>query len=253
MSRIKEPHFFSRGGVPGIPSIKDERRYLRMFRGAADVTYRGEASVSYLWDERSAAAIMRSSPDARILISLREPVERAFSNYWLYVHLGFERRTFRAAVEAELDRRVDPAAVPPPYLARGLYAEQVARYLELFEHVHVLFFEDLAADVRQTMRNIFGFLGLDPCPGDDVDSSPHNTFRVGRSPGTRWALHAVRRSGLVRTIPFALRFHVSRALTTPQAKPELEPELATLLRRFYAEPNDRLRALLGRPLAWDST
>ena len=186
------------------------------------------------------------------MISLRDPVERAYSHYWSYVQLGFECRTFRAVVEAELERSVDPVAVlPAPYLTRGLYAEQIARYLELFEHVHVLFFEELAADVRQAMRNIFTFLGLDPSPAEVVDPSPHNTFRVGRGPGVRWALDAVRGSRLVRAIPFALRFPVSHALTKPQAKPGLDPELAILLRRFYAEPNERLRVLLDRPLAWD--
>ena len=72
MSRLKEPHFFSRHQPPIYPTVHDEAAYLRLFAGAR-TRLRGEASPSYLWSEAAAARIERVSPDARILVALAEP------------------------------------------------------------------------------------------------------------------------------------------------------------------------------------
>jgi hypothetical protein len=250
MSRIKEPHFFSRASVPGLPTVKREDEYLALFAGAGAAAYRGEASVSYLWDNRSAQKIRRAVPHARILVSLRDPVERAYSHYWLYVHLGLERRDFRSAVHEELDSPPDPAAVPPPYVARGLYAGQVERYLNLFEHVHVLFFDDLVADARSTMRGVFEFLSVDPAPADEMEPVQHNAFRAPRSRSLRRAVEEGRRRRLSRLLPFRARLPLARALTAPAPKPALDAETHSLLRGLYADSDRRLGELLGRRLPW---
>src|SRR5918999_4531871 len=85
MALVKEPNFFS--GVPAVlaPTVHDEASYLRLFAPGAACKLRGEASTSYLWHEGVPAAIKRASPEARIVISLRDPVERAYSAYWLAV------------------------------------------------------------------------------------------------------------------------------------------------------------------------
>jgi hypothetical protein len=252
MSPVKEPHFFSRGGIPLSQNVKNERDYLALFAPGSAATYRGEATAGYLWDENAAPAIKHTYPDARIVISLRDPVERAYSNYLLTVQLGFERRTFRAAIAAELHSPPEPDALPPPYLARGVYAEQVARYLESFDHVHVLFFEELAADPVEALRGIFRFLELDETPANEIDTTPRNVYRAGRNGSARRAVDFIRRNGLARFVPHRLKVPLGHAITVPNSKPPLEAETVSLLRDFYAEPDERLRMLLGRKLGWDS-
>jgi Sulfotransferase domain len=245
MARIKEPHFFSRGGVNGIPVAKTEEAYLALFARAGGAAYRGEASVSYLWDPEAAEVLERWAPDARILISLRDPVERAYSHYWTHVRIGTERRTFREAVDAELEGRHDVLSVPPPYVSRGYYAEQVRPYLELFEHVLVLFFEELVADVRGSMRTVFEFLGLDVRPADRIRPVVHYPFAVPRNDLARRLLGRRALRGLA-----AFRGPRQRALMQYR-KPELEPATRALLREHFALHDERLRALLGRSLPWD--
>ncbi len=253
MSRMKEPHFFSRSNVPGIPKVKEERAYLELFAGKDATPFRGEASVSYLWDDRSARAIKSVAPDARILISLREQVDRAYSHYWTYARLGFENRSFRTAVAEELENEPDIAALPPPYLARGRYPEQIQRYFDLFgEGVHVLFFDDIAADVRGVMRGIFEFLDVDPAVADEVDPHVHHPFGVPRNAVARRLI----RSAHVRTVGRALvprrfRPRVERMLSE-SAKPPLDAATRETLLELYAADNDRLRAMLGRQLPWDA-
>jgi hypothetical protein len=246
MAQIKEPHFFSRGGVDGIPVAKTEEDYLALFAGAGRAPYRGEASVSYLWDPDAARALRSWAPDARILISLRDPVERAYSHYWTHVRIGTERRSFREAVDAELAGHADVASVPPPYVSRGHYAEQVERYVELFDDVLVLFFEELVADVRGAMRTVFAFLGLDPAPADRIKPVVHFPFAVPRNAVARRLLGGRAVKGLA-----AFRGPRQRALMQYR-KPELDASTRELLRAHFAPHDERLRTLLGRELPWDS-
>jgi hypothetical protein len=246
MARIKEPHFFSRGGVDGIPVAKTEDAYLALFAKAGTARYRGEASVSYLWDGAAAGAIKAWAPDGRILISLRDPVERAYSHYWTHVRIGTERRTFREAVEDELRGHGNLASVPPPYVSRGYYADQVRPYLELFDDVLVMFFEELVTDVRGSMRAVFRFLGLDPSPADRIRPVAHFRFAIPRNPLARRLLGGRAVKGLA-----AFRGPRQRVLMEHR-KPELDIGTRDLLRKVYDEHDERLRVLLARPLPWDS-
>jgi hypothetical protein len=253
MSPVKEPHYFSCANVPGLPKVTEEGAYLRLFSRANGASYRGEASVSYLWDERSAAAIHTASPDARIVISLREQVDRAYSHYWTYVRLGLEPRSFRTAVAEELEHEPDLAATPPPYIARGRYPDQIQRYFDLFgDRVLVVFFDDIAADVQGTMRRIFEFLDVEPAAADAIDPVVHHPFGIPRNAAARRVIRSARARTLGRVVvPRSLRARVERMLAET-AKPPLDADIREKLRGLYAADNDRLRAMLSRPLPWDT-
>lgn len=253
MSHPKEPHFFSRGGIPGQPVVKDAASYARLFAGAAGHRYRGEASTSYLWDADTPARIREAAPDARIVISLRDPVERAYANYWTHVGARVEGRTFAAAVHEELAADdVDYGAVPVPYVARGFYDEQVVRYLDTFgDATIVLLFDEFVADVRGTMRSVFEWLGLDSAISETLDPAPVFPFLMPRHsavgallrvPGVRRTANAVLRG--------PLRRRIDRAVFDAE-KPPLDLELRRLLRKVYAPHDARLRELLRRSLPWD--
>jgi Sulfotransferase family len=252
MSRVKEPHFFSRFGR-GVEVVKDPAAYARLFADGGGRRYRGEASPSYLPDPETPGRLRDACPEARILVSLRDPVERAYANYWTYVGLGLERRSFPDAVREELAAsEVDFAATPPPFVRRGFYAEQLERYRAAFgpSAVVVIFLADLAADVRGTMRSIFERLDLDPEPAESIDPVPHFPFRA---PRYRAAAVALRVPGARRigdaVLRGRLRSVVERAIFRYE-KPPLDPQTRSLLREVY-EPHDRrLQELLGAPLPW---
>jgi hypothetical protein len=253
MTRLKEPTFFADRAPTGKQVVKDLAEYAELFVEGADRRYRGEASPSYLPDPHAAEKIRAVAPGARIIASLRDPVERAYANYWTTVRAGNERRTFGRAVGDELAAdEVSMADVPPPYVARGLYADQLERWYAAFGgSVLVLFFEEFVADVRGTMRTVFEWLDVDPEPADHLDVSARFPFEVPRSPTTRRLIRVpgAQRIGR-RLLPRKIRSTLRGAMMQ-QEKPPLDPETRRLLRDVYAEPDARLRELLGRPLPWD--
>ena len=91
MSEVKEPSFF----IPDRhEAAKTEARYLSLFEGREEA-WLGEASVRYFYDELAPGRIREAAPDGRILIILRNPVDRAYSAYWGTVRSGYERRSFQ--------------------------------------------------------------------------------------------------------------------------------------------------------------
>jgi hypothetical protein len=248
MSPLKEPHFFTNADPAGSTSVKDERAYLQLFAGARE-RLRGEASVSYFGDSASPPAIKQVSPEAKILVILRDPVERTYSHYWDSVQYGDERRAFPEAVQAELagDRR--PGV--EPYVKRGFYTEHLDRYLETFgENVHVLFLEEMTRDPKAELRRVFEFLRIDADVADRLTVERRNTFALRRRPAARLVRSPTMRKVGRLLVPFSLRPRVESLLFKRGSKPPMDDNVRQLLREVYERDRGALERLLGRPVPW---
>lgn len=170
---VKEPQYFLWGeeqqtfdyrGWKRIPQIHQEDfdAYLDLFEVTPETRMLGEASVQYLCHPAAPAKIARRAPAAKILICLRDPVERAWSHYTYNLMRTEERETdFMTAIENEL------ASINPyyasAYVGLGDYAPHVRRWIETFGqgNVKVVLAEDMRRDLAGVARDVFDFLGLD--------------------------------------------------------------------------------------------
>jgi hypothetical protein len=257
MSRMKEPHFFSRiepssGLASFFPHVTDTRAYLRLFSAAGGSSLRGEASTSYLWHEGAAKAIKGVRPDAKVIIMLRDPISRAYAHYWNDVREGIEKRPFEDAVEDELTGPPGAWGVSSLYVDCGFYAERVARYLDTFgDNVLVLLFEEFVADPAAHLERTLRFLGLNPSLSRTRDFETHNTFALPRNALTRTILGSgAARDVARRMMPRSVRAYGRRLLVAPAPKPELGPAVRDRLRDVYANDVESVSELLGRPLPW---
>jgi hypothetical protein len=252
MSPVKEPNFFSCHDPSHVQSVKEERAYLRLFAGASTEKLRGEASTSYLWDPESPAAIRRASPEAKIVVSIRDPVARTYSSYWNLVRFRLERRPFLEVVRAEL--------AGPPWtwpdvtgcVARSFYAAGIERYLDVFgENVTVLVFEEIVSDPRLELARLYSRLGVDDGFAAGLEVRVHNPFSLPRNAVAAGLIASARTRRLARRIvPLALRAPLERRLLARRPKPPIDPEAKRLLEEAFAPEHERLRALLGRELPW---
>ena len=130
---------------------------------------------------KTPGSIREKSSGAKIVISLRDPVERAYAFYWTGVKYGGRQEPFLEAVEGEL-ARPEAERHDTLYVGYSLYADAVARYLDAFDdNVHVLFFEGLNADTRGEVRRLFDALGVDPDVADTMELERHNPFALPRT------------------------------------------------------------------------
>jgi hypothetical protein len=249
MATVKEPHYFTSANPTLNQTYRDDREYLTLFAGAHE-PIRGEASASYFGDSASPAAIRRASPDAKILVIFRDPVERAYSHYWHDVTFGGETRSFREAVQDELAGHRRPGL--DTYVRRGFYSEPLRRYLDTFgENVYVLFLEDMHRDPAATLRGVFEFLGVDADVAESLAAGRRNAFQVPRGPVSRSILQSVRLRAVARMlVPRRLRSRFESVLLATDEKPPMAPDVRRLLESLYRSDEDVLERMLGRRLPW---
>jgi hypothetical protein len=255
MSRIKEPNFFSRTVVPDdhpLRPIRDPRRYLQLFEGVTTEAVVGEASPTYLADPDAPRLIHDKSPEAHILISLRDPVERAFSHYLMMRNNGTAKLPFLGEIRRGLEQGENRHLV----LLRpdvGLYHDQVARYFGMFGRgrVRVILFEELGADTRGTLQQILQFLGVNESI-EVAGGEAHRQFGEARGPLVRFLYgnRTISRLAEILVSPRLRKLVREKLLVRNVAKPVMDQDAREFLVNYYREDVRKLAGLLGRPLPW---
>jgi len=175
MSPIKEPHFFTFDGEAPIFSgpkgnhfqrvgVSQARDYLCLFAGVKAQTAIGEASTTYLKSPIAAARISKFAPRARIVVLLRQPVDRAYSHFQYLRSQGVEPvASFVEVLSQESLRRKEGWFPGHLYMEGGYYYSQLRAYFECFprEQIKVYLYEEWNAHPLQLLRDLFGFLGVD--------------------------------------------------------------------------------------------
>jgi hypothetical protein len=251
MTTPKEPNFFAvpYGALdfvgPGDQAFarqnsRDWDSYVGLFRGAGTRVC-GEASAAYLALPGVASEIRRRRPDAKIVMILRDPVERGYSA-WQYLRGGGRERLrdFAAALAAEKERRSLGYGPIWWYVEASRYQERLEEYLTAFprRQVHVLTNEELRRDPVGAMSRICTFLDVDPAhlPGSAL-SREVNPSGVPRAEILTHVLHPHYRlrEPLSRIAPPVVRQVVRRARAAsmlgghqmpPEARRFLQEELA---------------------------
>lgn len=151
--------------------ISDKKKYLNFFKEAKQNQKIGEVCHAYLTSEESAEWIKKDVPEAKIIIILRNPIDRAYSLYnWMVMH-GYENCTsFNKALKKEFRRKKEKPKLSHSFLQNymyynsGLYYEQVKRYFDIFgkSKVLVLTHEDFRENQLLKLNEIYDFLNVKP-------------------------------------------------------------------------------------------
>lgn len=232
--------------------------YLMLFEGYGDDVAVGEKSVSYLYSENAPYDIAKIAPDAKIFIVLRDPVERAYSDYWQRRRTGVESLSFQEAIEVEEERIKKGARFELHYVNYGFYSDNVARYLEVFgrDNVHIFLFDKLKSAPDDVCRKCFEALEVD-CGFEPVKFEVHNPGGRGRD---SWWLDCLfwmaRAPGIVslvrRLVPRKVRSQVTNwmsEISLQEEYPEMEVQVAESLRRVYRQEIERLEGIIDRDLS----
>ena len=211
MTRMKEPRFLTRRlnePSPGVHMIGPDRRvnferglnwYQSLFAGSDGAIARGEASPQYIGAQDGPELMNSCVPGVKIVFTLRQPVERAYSQYWQHWKKGWRMAPFERLLDDE------PSLRYLAYMSR--YAQHVERYRQQLgpERVHLILFDDLRTEPQRVYRALCRFIGVDDSfqPASYDDS--YNEFT---SPRLRWlqaGLMATHFQHFGRLVPSALR------------------------------------------------
>jgi hypothetical protein len=194
----------------------------RFFTSGAQIAVRGEKSANYLESPVVPVRIAQDLPATKLIFILRDPVERAFSNFLWSTRNGHETLGFAEAIEREAERESSYApkvrfARPFSYLSRGMYARLLAPYLRLFprEQVKIVLHDDILSNPEDVTLDLMKFIGAEPI-----------------------------------LPPVNLRERVNTSRDRDETRDQvLGEDMRRRLRDYYAEPNRELADLLGRDLS----
>jgi hypothetical protein len=258
----KEPHYFAFAGQrprftgPGDDTginrraVTETSDYLALYDGAGSSRARGEGSVTSLYYFEPAIAAMRSlNPDLRLVVVLRDPVERAFSSFqYLRVRGRETEADFLTAVTQEESRRAAGWQHLWHYTAMSRYADSLEAFLGAFgrERLCVLLYDEVLGDFGSALNRVYLHLGLDPGLAPSGGAARVNTSGRTRSRLAQAALNRLGGRPLRRTarrlVPYQVRERVRRwnqqaVALTAQERAALSP--------LFTDDLQRVEQLLG--------
>src|SRR5579884_2276528 len=262
----KDAHFFATEHFPctghgdevmNRKVMREEGEYAQLFAGVAAEKAIGESSAFYLCLPGVAERIAQAVPDARIIMILREPAERAYSAYMLLVRDGRETLSFEEGLSREAERRQQGYEPMWWYKELSLYSSQVQRYLEVFgrERVKVLLYEEFYTHPEQSLREVFAFLGV----REDVPINTSVRYNVSGAPKSRKLYTPLNHfisnpSPLEKRIKSLVPLHLRRAWASKvigmlTRSVPLKPRIHAQLKEQFAEDVTKLEDLLDRDFA----
>ena len=221
----KEVHYFDARYAKGIAWYRSQFPPPQEIEGRKAVT--GEATPYYLYHPHAARRAAETVPQAKLIALLRDPIDRAYSDYHHRMRRGNESLTFEEAIEAEEDRiRGEKEKMLADegyksrnyrafsYLSRGIYIDQILTWLRYFDREQLLILksEDMFENTSDAFSQVQTFLGL-PEREPDLPASTDDTRNAGRY--------------------------------TP-----INPATRQWLREYFQPHNERLYKFLGRNLGW---
>ncbi len=256
---VKEPNFYAVDGNPDASielrarSVVDRSAYDALYRDALDHQRTGDLSPEYLRNPVVAERLHRDHSTAPLVAILRNPIERAWSDYLMHRRDGTERAaSFADALKEQDARRVGADRMAPHYIDSGMYAAQIRRYRQCFptDQLLIRLYDDLVEDRGRLLRDVFGHIGVDDSftvVGDDpVNASGVPTNRIAAS---ALRVKATISPHLGRGVVERIRPTWDRYLRRSLVKPQLADGDREQLIEIYRDDVIALAELIDRDLS----
>ena len=256
ISELNEPYYFCKLDVPKnferTSMIKDEKTYLSLFKKAKNHKAIGEASSVYLHCPHAASEIKKVIPDSKIIISLRNPIERAHSNYFSNKFMNFDKKSFSEILDIHEKQIKDEEFFIYNILEPGFFSKHIKRYQECFlkNNIKIIIFEEYIKNTIPTINSILSFLEIDETI--DFSEQSKGAYRVPKNNVSKKIIEnsTIRRIA-TRMIPTVTRQKIGDKIFLKQTKkPSMLPEESQRLKKIYESEVLELEKLLGRKLPW---
>ena len=252
----KESHFFD----DETKHVFGVEYYERLFDDCCGDKAIGEVTPCYIYAQMAPGRMYETLPGAKLILIMRNPIDRAYSHYWKNIQNGREVLTFEDAIGKENERiGIDNwHMMNYSYMNRGIYYRQIERFLEHYSIQNMLFllFEEFIQDVNGTLQEIYGFLGIDSQFSSTRIKEVKNKAKMSKSKLLfRLAKGDYESPKIIKKIMYASRVQyllrlVNNKINVKEIEyPQMDLDIRQWLLDFYHRPNLRLGKLLNLDLS----
>lgn len=244
VSDPKELDFFSHNYNCGF------QWYLKYFNEGIDKKIFGEISPSYFYDRSAPKRVFDYNPEMKIIITLRDPIDRAYSNHLHEIRIGHytgDDLSFEAGLENN-----------PMYVYQSLYATHLKSWLEYFgkDQLLILIQEEIGNAPLESVIKTYDFLNIDKAYKPDflerrsnvsyseklkgIDKSLKTLGGIGRKLGLGFAINNIREHAFIRNLRALNKKHLSEDV------PPMDQQTRIKLEKLFVNEIDELKILIGR-------
>lgn len=160
-----------------ITKIETSSQYEKIYSLGGKEPFRLDGSTAYMHAPETPAQIYKYNPNAKIIILLRDPLQRAFSHFKMDTGKGRVKDSFEALMHLEMDQYENDQLPWYSYLGMSFYKDSIDRYKALFSEVLVVHFKDLTENLEQTLSEIANFLSI-----EDFENTTVEHKNIARKP-----------------------------------------------------------------------
>ncbi len=277
MSPIKEPHYFSKDiklqdfnkeyrehntfdiikylaknklEKKHIAYINDLDSYLQLFREQRNEKCIGEMSSGYLYSKEAAQRIYDFNPHSKIIVILRNPIERTFSHWLMGLQIGLvKNQNFLDAVMQDYALEKKGWGISYTYIELGLYFEQIKRYYDIFpsNNIKIFLFDDLQENAKKVSAELFAFLDINLFESIDYNKK-YNVTKLPKNAFIKNLIHNKFLKLLTSPIPTSAKNILKNTLYSQKPIPKLTKYDRESLIPFFKEDIKKLEYLINRNL-----
>ncbi len=259
MSEPKEVNYFNESISPADTLLYKYKRnphfrkslqwYFRHFSHSKPDQLKAEFSVIYLSDKTAPVKIKETFPDVKLLVCLRNPIDRAYSHYWMYhSYFKVEKRSFEEAINHDT-----------MYLDAGFYSQQLKHYLSFFDksQIHLILFDDIKANPESEFKKVCEFLNIDSTFVPSALRKKSNESKISRFKKFPIITESISRTLSLLKLGFLLqgirKLGIKKFImalgTKKTSYPPMNPETRPYLFNLYQRDIEDLQSMLNRDLS----
>jgi len=252
MSNPKELNYFS---APSIRQqslyydediIDSEKSYNAIFKSAAQSQILGESSVSYFYYDSVPAKIYEYNPASKIVIVLRNPIERAYSHYLMDSRLGYCSKKFVEIVRNPNDNPLHYQQ----YIKISQYTKPVTRYLKTFgsDNIHLIIQERFRNNPQKELQKLCQFLNIS-FPESSYNLISKNVFKLPRNNFVAGIYKNIYVRRIIRSfLPDALNGRLKKLVFREGNKPPLDKNLHSILSSLFKKDIATVEGIIGHKI-----
>ncbi|RDJ32193.1 MAG: sulfotransferase [Crenarchaeota archaeon] len=224
----KEIHYFIKEPQDGIQGPKNLSDYLEIFRDAGPAIAIGDASVTYYSSPSAPKLIYDFNSESKIIITVRDPVDRAYSAWLARWSMGYEKLSFRNAMKRDYESNE----------IFNYYNDGLTSHIETWkkqfseENLRVVFFKDWIKTPQKIINELWTFLNIKE--HIELKITHENEFGMASNQITRTLIQNDASRNVVRKfIPLSLRRKVGKKILNDHKKPELSQEDKEFVKKLF--------------------